>query len=118
MNKRDIRLYLNDIEESISAIEDYTRTLTENQFCSNRQVQDAVIRRLEIIGEAVKNIGENFRSKYPSITWKKIAGMRDIVAHEYFGVKLNRIWKVIVEDLPDLKQKLRLIIEKENQQAK
>lgn len=55
---------------------------------SSRQVQDAIIRRLEIIGEAVKNVDDDFRNKYPQIPWKKIAGMRDIIAHEYFGVKL------------------------------
>lgn len=112
--KRNIGLYLQDIWESISAIEEYTQDLAENEFYSNRQVQDAVVRRLEIIGEAVKNIDDDFRNKYPEIPWKKIAGTRDIIAHEYFGVRLDRIWDIIEKDLPHLKQNIRLIIEQEN----
>lgn len=67
-------------------------------------IQDAVTRRLEIIGEAAKNVDTDFRSKYPQIPWKKIAGMRDIIAHEYFGVRLDRIWDVVKEDLPELRE--------------
>lgn len=104
--KRNIKLYLQDILESILAIEEYTRALTEEGFYSNRQVQYAVVRRLEIIGEAVKNIDEYFKNKYSDIPWKKIAGMRDVVAHEYFGVKLERIWEVVKSDIPDLKKRI------------
>ena len=111
--KRDIGLYLQDIWESFLAIEEYTQKLTEKEFYSNRQVQDAVIRRLEIIGEAVKNLDDDFRNKYPQVPWKKIAGMRDIVAHEYFGVKLDRVWDVVIKDLPRLKQQMLLIMEDE-----
>jgi len=109
--KRSIKLYLQDIWESIIAIEEYIHELSEDAFYSDRQVQDAVIRRLEIIGEAVKNIDEDFRNKYPQIPWKKIAGMRDIIAHEYFGVRLDRIWDTVRKDLPDLKNKIRIIME-------
>ena len=110
--KRDIRLYLEDIWESILAIEEYTNTLSEEDFYSNRQVQDAVVRRLEIIGEAVKNIDESFKNTYPDIPWKKITGMRDVVAHGYFGVKLERIWRVVINDIPDLKNNIMNIREK------
>lgn len=113
--KRDIKLYLQDIRESIMAIEDYIGTLTEDEFYKNHQVQDAILRRLEIIGEAVKNIDESVRDKYPDIPWKKIAGMRDVVIHEYFGVSLKRIWNVVKKDLPDLKQKILMI--KENKDS-
>lgn len=109
--KRDIKVYLQDILESILAIEEYTGALAEEDFYSNRQVQDAVVRRLEIIGEAVKNIDEYFKNKYPDIPWKKIAGMRDVVAHEYFGVKLERIWEVVKSDVPDLKKRIMKIKE-------
>jgi len=112
--KRNIKLYLQDIWESTLAIEEYTQNLAEDEFYSNRQVQDAIIRRLEIIGEAVKNIDDNFRNKYPQIPWKKIAGMRDIIAHEYFGVKLERVWDVVRKDLPHIKQQMLLIMEREN----
>ena len=112
--KRNMKLYLQDIWESILAIEEYTRKLVESEFYSNRQIQDAVVRRLEIIGEAVKNIDDDIRTKYPQIPWKKIAGMRDIIAHEYFGIKIDRMWDVVRKDLPNLKDKIKMIIEKEN----
>ncbi len=112
--KRNIKLYLQDIWESIIAIEEYTRNISEEEFYKNRQIQDAVIRRLEVIGEAVKNIDEDFRSKFLRIPWKRIAGMRDIITHKYFGVKLERVWDVVKKDLPDLKENFRIIKEKEN----
>jgi len=111
--KRNVKLYLQDIWESILAIEEYTQNLSEDRFYSNRQVQDAIIRRLEIIGEAVKNIDDDIRDKYPQIPWKKIAGMRDIIAHEYFGVKLDRVWDIVRKDLPNLKEKIGTVIEEE-----
>ena len=112
--KRNMKLYLQDIWESILAIEEYAQNLSEDEFYSNRLVQDAIVRRLEIIGEAAKNIDDNFRNKYPQIPWKKIAGMGDIIAHEYFGVRLDRVWDVVRKDLPDLKEKIMFIMEKEN----
>jgi len=112
--KRNMKLYLQDIWESILAIEGYTQNLSEDEFYSNCQVQDAVVRRLEIIGEAVKNIDDEFRDEYPQIPWKKIAGMRDIIAHEYFGVKLDRVWDVVKKDLPDLRKKIGTVMREED----
>lgn len=104
--KRDMKVYLNDILGSISAIEEYTGTIAENEFYSNGQVQDAVMRRLEIIGEAAKNVDDDFRNQHPDIPWKKIAGLRDVLIHGYAGVKMERIWNVIKTDLPTLKQQI------------
>lgn len=106
---RDVRLYVADILESIGKIEQYTNGISRDDFMANSQVQDAVLRRLEIIGEGVKGIGEEVRSKYPAIPWKEIAGLRDVLIHGYFGVKLERVWKVIEEDLPELKRNLALV---------
>ena len=108
--KRDSRLYFQDIVESISAIEEYTGTLTEEGFYKNKQARDAVIRRLEIIGEAAKNVPEDIRARYPAIPWKDIAGMRDVLIHEYFGVNLKRVWDVIKTHLPELKHTALLIL--------
>jgi len=108
---RDMRPYIQDILESIEAIEEYVQFTTEEQFYRNRQVQDAVLRRLEIIGEAVKKLDEDFKNRYPEIPWKKIAGLRDVLIHEYFGVSLKRIWRVIKIDLVDLKFKISRIWE-------
>ncbi len=112
--KKDVRVYIEDIWECISVIEQYTQALTEEEFYKNLQVQDAVIRRLEIIGEAVKHFDDNFKSNHQDIQWKKIAGMRDILIHEYSAVNLKRVWKVIKTDLPALKQKFKRIREEKN----
>jgi len=108
---RDMRLYIQDILESIEAIEGYVQFKTEEQFYGDHQAQDAVLRRLEVIGEAVKNVDEDFRNKYPEIPWKKIAGFRDVLIHEYFGVSMKRVWRVIEIDLVDLKSKISRIWE-------
>jgi len=91
---RDMRLYIEDILDSIAKIEQYTKDINEQKFLTNTQVQDSVLRRLEIIGEAVKSIPNTLRDKYPQIPWKRIAGLRDVLIHEYFGVNLRRAWKL------------------------
>ncbi len=96
---RDIRVYIEDILDSITKIEQYTQTINEQEFMTNTQLQDAVLRRLEIIGEAVKNIPQAFRDRYPHIPWKKIAGLRDVLIHEYFGVNIHRAWKAAKHDI-------------------
>ena len=108
--KRDIGIYLDDIFESIEKRADYTKGLSEEKFSRNIQIQDAVLRRLAIIGEAVKHLPADFRKKHKQITWKQIAGARDIFIHEYFGIEMQRVWRTIKEDLPELKKLVEELI--------
>lgn len=86
----------------------------EANFRANRQVQDAVIRNFEIIGEAVKHISDDLRRKHPDVPWRQVAGMRDEMIHEYFGVDLTIVWDTVQNDLPKLKQTVeRLLAEHE-----
>ncbi len=103
--KKDNRIFLQHILECIDKIEEFTNKISENDFMKSVQIQDAVIRRLEIIGEAAKNLSSNFRQKHPHIPWNQMARMRDKLIHGYFGVDLMTVWEVIEEDLPDLKKK-------------
>ena len=109
--KRDVRILLGDILESITRIEEYTHGMDREGFFKDTQVQDAVIRRLEIIGEATKNIPDSFRDKYPDVPWRQMAGMRDVLIHGYFGVKLERVWQVVKKELPGLKAKILQLLE-------
>lgn len=92
--------------ESIDLIEDYTEGITEEKFLSLPQLQDAVIRRIEVIGEAIKNIPIECKNEYPEIPWRAISGMRDILIHEYFSIDLKLTWKVVSLKIPELKKKM------------
>ncbi|WP_255233399.1 HepT-like ribonuclease domain-containing protein [Aliifodinibius salipaludis] len=96
-------------------MEQYLAGIDENEFYQNPEKQDAVLRRLEIIGEAVKHISDGIRDQYDEVPWRKIAGMRDIIIHEYFGITLSMIWVVTQRELPDLKSKIVDIIADQKQ---
>jgi len=109
---KDVGVFVEHVMESIEKIEEYMGGMSKEEFLGDSRTQDAVMRRLEIMGEAVKNIPSEFRDEYPKIPWKQIAGMRDILIHEYFGVNIERVWKTIKTDLPELKQKISGVSQK------
>ncbi|PSR03639.1 MAG: hypothetical protein BRD50_05505 [Bacteroidetes bacterium SW_11_45_7] len=103
---------LSDIRESIELIESYISEINEKEFKQNHEKQDAIILRLEITGEAIKHVPTKWRSEFPNIPWREIAGMRDILIHEYFGVSLSLVWSTTISDMPKLKETIQQIKKK------
>jgi len=109
--ERDIRLYLDDILEAIVKIEKYTEGLDFEHFRKDEKTGDAVIRNFSVIGEAVKHISPSVRKKHPDIPWKIIAGMRDKLVHEYFGIRYDVVWETIELRLPSLRDAIKKILD-------
>jgi len=107
---RDYKVYLEDIFSSIQKIEKYLKDTSFDNFRKNDIKIDAVVRNLEIIGEAAKNIPVDAKKIYTKIDWKKIAGLRDILIHQYFGIDLDILWDIIQNKLPELKKNIRHIL--------
>lgn len=103
---RDYKAYLSDIIGSINRIERYTNNMSFQDFIDNELVQDGVVRNLEIIGEAVKKVPDNIKRQKTDIEWKKIAGLRDVLIHDYFGVDVVIVWDIIKNKIPVLKKNI------------
>ena len=101
--KREILDYIEDIISAMDKAMDFVKNMSYEEFTRDDKTVYAVVRAIEIIGEAVKNIPGNVRKNYPEIPWKDMAGMRNKVIHEYFGVKLNIVWRTVKEEIPPLK---------------
>ena len=110
MSKRDPRFFLADILEAIEKIERYTRGLTREELWEDDLVADAVVRNLEIIGEAARHVPDDLRAAHPEIDWRRVVGLRNVVVHEYFAVDLDVVWVVIKKHLPQLKQVVRAML--------
>jgi uncharacterized protein with HEPN domain len=100
---KDDLAFIEHILLCIDKIQEYTKNLTVQEFNNNELIQDAVIRNIEIIGEATKKISEDLKSQYREIPWKEMSGMRDKLIHDYFGVDVDVVWKTVKEDIPFLK---------------
>jgi uncharacterized protein with HEPN domain len=107
---RDYKVYLEDILEAARQIRLYTSGTTMQEFASDRKTLDAVVRNLEIIGEAIKKIPESVRFKRPQVEWKRIAGLRDILIHEYFGVDSEIVWDILKNKLPPLEKEIAALL--------
>jgi uncharacterized protein with HEPN domain len=109
MSERDWRLFLKDIGDCAARVIDYVGTMSPEEFFHDSKTVDAVMRNLAVIGEASKKIPTDARRKYPAVEWKKMAGLRDIVVHDYFGIDEDIIWDVVSVRIPELKRQLELM---------
>ena len=110
MSERNWLLFIEDILESNKKIQNYLKELTIEEFKKDDKTIDAIVRNLEIIGEATKNIPEEIKNKHPDIYWKGMTGLRNRIIHAYFDVDLDIIWKIIKDELPILDEKIKKII--------
>ncbi len=113
MSKRPVNLLLNDIRQAIDRIEQYIKNMSFDAFSDDQKSVDAVVRNLEIIGEAASRLPDEFKEKYSEIEWYKVVGLRHRIVHEYFGIDLEIIWQILQKDLPELRQKITRIMSDE-----
>jgi uncharacterized protein with HEPN domain len=109
MKNRDYRDYLQDILDSIIETKEFIKGMEFEDFVEDKKTINAIVRSLEVIGEATKKIPDSLREKYPQIPWKRMAGMRDKLIHEYWGVDLEILWEVINNELPPIEPLIQII---------
>ena len=114
MSERADDDFLRDIREAARRIKEYTDAMTYDRFLADIKTQDAVVRNLEIIGEATKSLSARLRREYPDVPWKAIAGVRDRLIHHYFGVNLDIVWDIVTAELPALGSQVEAILQHEH----
>lgn len=114
MNRND-RVYLSHVLDAIGQIESYTSDLSYEAFLKDRLIQDGVIRQLEVIGEACRNLSEDLRIHHPNVPWNQIIGLRNRLIHAYFDINLGIIWDIVQVDIPSLKGQIRTLLDQEDQ---
>jgi uncharacterized protein with HEPN domain len=107
---RDYRLYLDDIQTSTAKILQYTQGMNFASFTNDAKTFDAVVLNLLILGEAVKNIPDSVKAKYPQVDWRRIAGLRDVIAHGYFGLNEDLLWDIVQNRIPQLAKQIQEIL--------
>jgi len=108
--RRDYRLYLEDIIDAAEAVREYVAGMGKSELARDRRTSDAVVRNLEVIGEAVKKLPAQVKRDHPEVEWKKIAGLRDILIHDYFGIDVDIVWDVLQNKVPVLVEQVRRIL--------
>lgn len=109
---RDVNVFLDDIVEACNRVNRYTSGLSFEQFRSDEKTIDAVVRNLEVIGEAAKKLPDHTREKM-RVEWKRIAGLRDVLIHEYFGIDVEIVWDIVQTKIPDLSERVREFLNRE-----
>lgn len=107
---RNITLYIKDILQNMRDAEEFIRGMNYEQFAADKKTLNAVLRSIEVIGEATKHVPEELRAEYPAVPWKEMAGMRDKVIHAYFGVKVKTVWLVVQERIPSIKPTIEKVL--------
>ena len=115
--KKDDTVYLRHIIDAFLQIERYTNGVTYEEFLSNSLLQDAVIRQLEVMGEAARNLSADLQNEYPAIPWRQMISLRNRMIHAYFNVNLQIIWEIIQGDIPNLKKDMMRVLENLNQKS-
>jgi len=115
---RDYILFLEDTLNAIEKIEEYTVDLSFEEFCNYDMAVDAVIRNLEVIGEATRNIPSEIRMKYPDVEWKEAVGFRNVLIHDYFGIDLESVWDTLKKNIPTFRKHIAEVIESEKSEER